>query len=96
MNAEQVASRYNVNINISKPANSNGLSTDDAKQRVIEEGQNVLAPQKKTHPIVRYLKCLCGPFNLLLIAAAIFEYAVLGVDFKDNKANVSLLCFGIS
>ena len=93
LDAEQVASRHNVNINISKPANSNGLSTADAQKRVMEEGQNVLAPQKKIHPILRYLQCLCGLFNILLIVAAIFEYAVLGVEFEANKVNVGSLCF---
>jgi len=85
-----VAERYKTGINLAKPAESKGLDSSIADQRLHENGPNILTPPKKKSALVRYLESLASLFNLLLIFAGILEYVLLGIDFKDNFANTYL------
>jgi sodium/potassium-transporting ATPase subunit alpha len=87
---EEVAARYHTNINIVHPGESQGLTSQQVEQLIIEHGRNILTPVKKTHPIIKYLQYLSSLFNLLLILAGVLEYILLGIDFKDNFENVSV------
>ncbi len=84
-----VAARYKTRINMAKPADSLGLTADQAAALLAEHGPNVLTPPKKRHPFLKFLDCLTSLFNLLLILAGVLEYILLGIDFKDNFQNVS-------
>lgn len=86
---EDVALRYKTRINIEKPADSLGLTTQQAAELLQEHGANVLTPPKKRHPFLKYLDYLFSLFNLLLIVAGILEYILLGINFDANFANVS-------
>lgn len=87
----EVAARYKTHISMNKPAESQGLTMEQAEQLLREHGPNVLTPPKKRHPFLKYLDCLTSLFNLLLIVAGVLEYILLGIDFKDNFQNVSVL-----
>jgi sodium/potassium-transporting ATPase subunit alpha len=89
MSAEDVAARYKTRIDLKKPGDSGGLTSEAAEQVLGEVGRNVLTPPKKRHPFLKYLDCLRSLFNLLLILAGVLEYILLGIDFKDNFQNVS-------
>jgi sodium/potassium-transporting ATPase subunit alpha len=89
MTPEQVAERYKTRISIAKPAESGGLTAEQAEKVLAEVGRNVLTPPKKRHPFLKYLDCLRSLFNLLLILAGVLEYILLGIDYKDNFQNVS-------
>jgi hypothetical protein len=91
MDAVEVAQRYGSVIDIEKPPASFGLSSADNDRLLEKYGRNVLTPPKKRHPILKYLDCLKNLFNLLLIVAGILEYILLGIDYKDNFQNVSVL-----
>ncbi|TAQ90786.1 hypothetical protein B7494_g891 [Chlorociboria aeruginascens] len=90
MSHQDVAERYKTIINMDKPDESFGLTTQRAEQRLDEHGPNILTPPKKRHPFLKYLDCLSSLFNLLLILAGILEYILLGIDFKDNFQNTYL------
>lgn len=86
---QDVAERYKTKINMDKPEDSFGLTSEQVEQLQQEHGRNVLTPPKKRHPILKYLDCLTSLFNLLLILAGVLEYILLGINFKDNFQNVS-------
>lgn len=86
---QEVAARYKTLINLDKPADSLGLTTQQAASLAEVHGRNVLTPPKKRNPFLVYIDYLTSLFNLLLILAGILEYILLGIDFKDNFPNVS-------
>jgi sodium/potassium-transporting ATPase subunit alpha len=88
---QDVAERYKTRINMEKPGESLGLTTQQAEQLLLEHGPNVLTPPKKRHWILKYWDCLSSLFNLLLILAGFLEYILLGIDFQDNFQNVSVI-----
>jgi sodium/potassium-transporting ATPase subunit alpha len=88
---QDVAERYKTNINMKSPGDSLGLTTQQAEQLLLEHGPNVLTPPKRRHWILKFWDCLKSLFNLLLILAGILEYILLGIDFKDNFQNVSVM-----
>ncbi|KAL7749675.1 hypothetical protein RI367_004903 [Sorochytrium milnesiophthora] len=81
---EEICKRYNVQVDPTKPTNSQGLSEADAKQRLAEHGANMLTPPKKRHPILIYLHCLATFFNMLLLFAGILTFVLYGIDTTDN------------
>lgn len=85
-----VADRYKTRINMEKPGESLGLTTQQAAQLLADHGPNVLTPPKKRHWILKFWDCLSSLFNLLLILAGCLEYILLGIDFKGNFQNVSV------
>jgi magnesium-transporting ATPase (P-type) len=69
---------------------SSGLSKAEAAARLIRNGPNRLTPPKRRSAFMKYMDCLLTMFNILLIAAGILEYILLGIDFKANFANTYL------
>lgn len=88
MSPQDVATQYRTIINLDKPSESFGLTSQQAAALLQEHGQNVLTPPKKRHPFLKYLDYLTSLFNLLLILAGILEYILLAIDFKANFPNV--------
>jgi len=89
MTHQAVAHRYKTRINMEKPEESLGLTSQQAEQLLIDYGPNILKPPKSRHPLLKYLDCLTSLFNLLLILAGILEYILLGISYKNNFQNVS-------
>lgn len=94
MSHKDVAERYETRINMEKPGESLGLTSQQVEQLLQEHGRNVLTPPKKRHPILKFLDYLRSVFNLLLIFAGILEYILLGISFKNNFQNVSFVFSG--
>ncbi|KAJ6620357.1 aminophospholipid-transporting P-type ATPase [Mycena sp. CBHHK59/15] len=69
-------------IDTKDPGSSHGLTAAEAASRLQRDGPNILTPPKKKSPLRQ--------FNILLIFAGILEYALLGIDFKNNFANTYL------
>jgi sodium/potassium-transporting ATPase subunit alpha len=86
---QEVAKKYNTNINLDKPGDSLGLTGQQAQQLLAEHGPNVLTPPSKRHWLLKFWDCLSSLFNLLLIFAGCLEYILLGINFKDNFQNVN-------
>jgi len=91
MSPQEVAERYKTRINLEKPSDSRGLTSQESEQLLLDHGKNVLTPPKKRHPILKFLDYLRSLFNLLLIFAGILEYILLGINFKSNFQNVSYI-----
>ena len=91
MSPQEVADRYNTRINLEKPSDSRGLTSQESEQLLLDHGKNFLTPPKKRHPILKFLDYLRSLFNLLLILAGILEYILLGINFKSNFQNVSYI-----
>nr|CDP29118.1 Putative type IIC NA+/K+/H+-transporting ATPase [Podospora anserina S mat+] len=90
MSPQDVATQYRTIINLDKPSESFGLTSQQAAALLQEHGQNVLTPPKKRHPFLKYLDYLTSLFNLLLILAGVLEYILLAIDFKANFPNTYL------
>ncbi|KAG0240807.1 hypothetical protein BGW41_006665 [Actinomortierella wolfii] len=88
--AEEIAARYNTNINVHKPSASQGLDSATAARLLAQNGPNVLAPPKKVSPFMHFIHCLTSLFNLLLILAGVLNYVLLAIDPKNNKVNTYL------
>lgn len=86
--ADAVA-RYKTHINLDRPNESLGLTTQQAAGLLREHGPNILTPPKKRHPFLKYLDCLKNLFNVLLIVAGVMEYILLAINFRANFANAS-------
>jgi len=89
MDHKDVAERYKSHINLEKPGESLGLTSQQAEELLVEHGRNVLTPSTKRHPFLKFLDNLTSLFNLLLIFAGVLEYILLGIDYKNNFQNVS-------
>ncbi|KAI8378065.1 uncharacterized protein BYT42DRAFT_572603 [Radiomyces spectabilis] len=87
---EACAEMYHTDIDLKKPANSSGLTAEQAHHILQQTGRNVLSPTKKHHPFLKYLECVVKLFNLLLILAGILDYILLAIDFKANFQNTYL------
>ncbi|KAF9183625.1 hypothetical protein BGZ51_003892 [Haplosporangium sp. Z 767] len=87
---DDIAARHGVSIDTHKAANSRGLDSTVAAQRLIENGPNILAPPKEISPFMKFFHALTSLFNLLLILAGILNYILLAVDPKNNKMSTYL------
>ncbi|ORY01095.1 P-type cation exchange, alpha subunit of ATPase [Basidiobolus meristosporus CBS 931.73] len=90
MTIDEVSQKYSTLVNTTKPADSTGISQAQAAKGLVEYGPNVLTPPKTKHPIILYLECVAGLFNLLLILAGILQYVLLAIDPVENQANIYL------
>ncbi|KAF9533592.1 aminophospholipid-transporting P-type ATPase [Crepidotus variabilis] len=77
-------------FNHKDPGSSSGLTADEARKRLQENGPNVLTPPKKKSAIRKFMDRLLTMFNILLIVAGILEYVLLGIDFHANFQNTYL------
>ncbi|KAJ3786917.1 aminophospholipid-transporting P-type ATPase [Lentinula aff. detonsa] len=77
-------------VDVKDPGNSNGLTSDEAKKRLAQNGPNILTPPRKKSALRKYIDRLLTMFNILLILAGVLEYILLGVNFKENFQNTYL------
>lgn len=68
-----------------------GLSSQEALKRLEVNGKNKLKEEKKTPLIIRFLKELCDPMVLVLIAAAIIS-GVTAIYANESFADVIIIC----
>ncbi|KAG2235146.1 hypothetical protein INT48_006527 [Thamnidium elegans] len=95
---EDCAAKFDTEIDLKKASNSQGLTSQQAYNILLETGPNVLTPPKRRHPFLKYLDCVLSLFNLLLILAGILDYILLAIDFKANFPNTYLgaILIGVS
>ena len=68
----------------------NGLSSEDAELRLVQNGKNKLAETKKEPLIHMFLRQLADPMIIILIVAAIVS-AVIAVTQKESFADVIII-----
>ncbi|KAJ2817968.1 hypothetical protein GGI24_005241, partial [Coemansia furcata] len=83
----EVCDKFSVQANADHPQDSFGLSSTQAADLLASHGPNTLTPPKKKSSWRKFLTCVTSLFNLMLIAAGILEYILLGIDYQNNKAN---------
>jgi len=82
--------KLNTSVDVKDPGNSTGLTGDEAKRRLEQNGPNVLTPPKKKSALRKYIDRLFSMFNVILIIAGILEYILLGINFHLNFQNTYL------
>ncbi|CAA7265292.1 unnamed protein product [Cyclocybe aegerita] len=87
---ERLEDTLKTHFDVKDPAQSFGLTTHQAKQRLQENGPNVLTPPKKRSAFRKFLNRLFTMFNILLMVAGVLEYVLLGIDFHGNFQNTYL------
>ncbi|KAK9768328.1 hypothetical protein K7432_001126 [Basidiobolus ranarum] len=90
MSVEEVCQKYQTSVNITKPGDSQGFTSEQAAKGLLEHGPNILTPPKKKSPLFLYFECLAGLFNVLLVIAGILQYVLLAIDPVNNQANIYL------
>ncbi|OUC44714.1 Na,H/K antiporter P-type ATPase, alpha subunit [Trichinella nativa] len=72
-----------------------GLSSEEAKRRLVRDGPNALSPPPQTPEWIKFAKNLFGGFAILLWIGALLCFLAYGVDYamsenaiKDNFAKV--------
>jgi sodium/potassium-transporting ATPase subunit alpha len=90
LSLKDLAKAHNTLFDTKDPAQSAGLTTEDAEARLARDGKNVLTPPKKKSALRKYFDCLNTMFNILLIIAGILEYVLLGIAYKENFQNTYL------
>ncbi|SCV71466.1 BQ2448_3054 [Microbotryum intermedium] len=83
----EVATKFETSFDVENPANSKGLTSAVAAERLGRNGPNALTPPARKSGLRKYLESVSSLFNILLIVAGILEYILLGVDYESNKAN---------
>ncbi|KAF2077458.1 hypothetical protein CYY_001231 [Polysphondylium violaceum] len=77
---EDLASKYQTNINFQNPKNSYGLSSEKAEEFLERDGRNALTPTKPTPKWVKYVKEYLGLFPLMLEIGGILSFIAYGLD----------------
>ncbi|KAJ9064712.1 hypothetical protein DSO57_1027491 [Entomophthora muscae] len=89
---DQLCERYGTKANPLKPDTSDGLTPEQISNGQETYGPNMLSPPVKKSPFIRFLECLTGLFNLLLMIAGALNLILF---FIDMSANVSALYLGV-
>ncbi|KAI0255351.1 aminophospholipid-transporting P-type ATPase [Lactifluus subvellereus] len=87
---QEIESLLSTSFNWVDPAQSSGLTTVEAEERLKRDGPNALTPPKKKSALQKYIDCLKSLFNIILIISGILEYILLGIDFHNNIQNTYL------
>ncbi|KAI8905442.1 hypothetical protein EDD86DRAFT_241269 [Gorgonomyces haynaldii] len=88
LSIDELKEKCGTSFEITKPTNSDGLTVEEAKQRLIRNGPNALTPPKKRPAILQFLDALLGLFNLMLLISGIACYILYGIDPVGNASNV--------
>ncbi|KAJ2579165.1 hypothetical protein GGH95_003246, partial [Coemansia sp. RSA 1836] len=88
LSLSEVCEKFSVQVNADHPQDSFGLSAVQAADLLAAHGPNTLTPPKKKSSWRKFLTCLTSLFNLMLIAAGVLEYILLGIDYENNKPNI--------
>jgi Cation transporter/ATPase, N-terminus len=76
---QELAERYQTNINFDAPAKSLGLTSEEAAKRLKEDGPNMLSPPKQDPEIIKFLKQFTNLLMLMLIFAAGLAFISYGL-----------------
>ncbi|KAJ1566984.1 hypothetical protein HK096_011393, partial [Nowakowskiella sp. JEL0078] len=95
---DQMKEKFSTNFDHIRAVNSQGISSEDAANRLKQNGPNILSPPKKVHPIIIFLHCLFALFNLLLIFCAGITWLLFGLDPINNGPNtyVGAILLGVA
>ncbi len=82
---EQVSEAHDVQVNAAQPAQSHGLSEDEAKRRLEQFGPNVMTPPKRIPAWQRFIfHSLLNLFNVLLLVSGTLSFATYAIATEDK------------
>lgn len=76
LNLEEIQSRFNVEVSKLDPMRSPGLTEEEAKRRLLEDGLNELQTAPKKSNLRLFLSCFLSLFNCLLLCCAALSFVV--------------------
>ena len=71
-------------------SNKNGLTQDEAVERLSKNGKNELPQKKKTPNIVKFLKQFCDIMIIILLVAAVVSITMAVIQKDDTLSNIAL------
>jgi len=86
---EQLAEKYDTNINLKDPKLSSGLDMAFAKRRLELTGPNALLPPKQLHWFFKFMLHFTNFFMILLEAAGVLCFVAYSLD-PETKINLYL------
>ena len=89
-----LAARYDTRLNAEAPADSLGLSPDEAAARLAQHGPNVLVQRKATPEWKRLLICFGDPLLIQLVVAGVLGFVAYAIDTTARTAKVNLYLGG--
>ncbi|KAI8840273.1 hypothetical protein BC829DRAFT_446995 [Chytridium lagenaria] len=81
---DSLLARFKTHAISTKPVESQGLSQEEAQDRLKAHGANTIPKPNRKNPFLRFCECLCNLFNVLLMAGG-GAYIVMHIwDTKEN------------
>ena len=86
----ETAELHGTSIEPGEPGASNGLTNEQAQQKMEEVGPNELPSGDQVPEIVKYLKEFLDPFMLMLVFAGVLSFAAYGAETPRDSLNLYL------
>jgi sodium/potassium-transporting ATPase subunit alpha len=86
---EELGTHYSTSFDANSPEESKGLSSEEARKRLQDNGPNRLTPPKTTPLWIQYLKQYENPLTSLLMLAGLLSLILYAVD-SENDSNLYL------
>eukprot|EP00048_Salpingoeca_helianthica_P021743 m.14196 g.14196 ORF g.14196 m.14196 type:complete len:1391 (-) comp6355_c0_seq1:24-4196(-) len=80
MQVTTLAQKLDTQVDVQHPRDSAGLTTENARQRLLQDGPNELTPPAERSEILKYLSKYIDPFMVLLWGAGILSSVAYGLD----------------
>jgi sodium/potassium-transporting ATPase subunit alpha len=98
LTVEQLCDLYKTQFDKENPEQSFGLSSQEAKERLMQNGPNMLTPPKETPEIIKFLRQFKSPFVIIPVVAGIIAIVVYAVKpaYNIDRLVFSLVLFGVT
>ncbi len=80
----ELETRFQTSFNASEPSKSDGLTFDQAIERLYGYGKNLLTPPKQKPEIVKFLQGFTNFFMVLLMVAGVLSLVAYGLDTSQD------------
>ncbi|GAM23942.1 hypothetical protein SAMD00019534_071170 [Acytostelium subglobosum LB1] len=90
LSIEELATKFQTNINFQDPKNSFGLTSQEAEVIFERDGPNSLTPTKPIPAWVKFLKQFISLFPAMLEIGGILSFIAYGIDPKTGQDNLYL------
>ena len=88
MSFDQIRQKHSTSFDEKKPTLSIGLTEQQAADKLLVNGPNLLTPVKTKSSFQLYIHCLMNKFNLMLILCAVLTWIVLAIPGSYSISGV--------
>jgi len=94
----QVCDVYHTKFNEEDPEQSQGLTQEEAAQRLAQNGPNALTPPKGKSEIVKFLEQFTSPFAIIPVIAGVWTFILYFIDIPNNldRLILALMLFAVT